>query len=176
MIIQYHIVTFSIRNAKQPSIYNRNLFFSQIFCRSIWCAILHPFKIMNIFEIFAGLKSTSNRLQLSNFTVKAVANNSTTDYESVNEQTYPRANSEKNDDSDDHKMIKICDKLIEVFMVDKPTPGDWRRLLAFSKEWDTIRPHFFERCQARANAENDPGMMHKLLRLGRKLKEVFGFI
>ncbi|KAL0325104.1 UNVERIFIED_CONTAM: hypothetical protein Sradi_5079700 [Sesamum radiatum] len=36
---------------------------------------------------------------------------------------------------DDHKMLRICDKLIEVFMVDKPTPTDWRRLLTFSKEW-----------------------------------------
>lgn len=73
---------------------------------------------------------------------------------------------------DDQKMIKVCDKLIEVFMVDKPTPTDWRRLLAFSKEWNNIRPHFYNRCQDRADAESDPGMKHKLLRLGRKLKEV----
>ncbi|XP_062027770.1 uncharacterized protein At4g37920 [Rosa rugosa] len=73
---------------------------------------------------------------------------------------------------DDHKMTRICDKLIEVFMVDKPTPTDWRRLLAFSREWDDIRPHFFKHCQVRADAEDDPGMKHKILRLGRKLKEI----
>lgn len=73
---------------------------------------------------------------------------------------------------DDHKMIRVCDKLIEVFLVDKPTPTDWRRLLAFSKEWDNMRPHFFRRCQDRADSEDNPGMKHKLLRLGRKLKEV----
>lgn len=73
---------------------------------------------------------------------------------------------------DDQKMIKVCDKLIEVFMVDKTTPTDWRRLLAFSKEWDNIRPHFYKRCHDRADIEYDPGMKHKLLRLGRKLKEV----
>ncbi|POO04070.1 hypothetical protein TorRG33x02_003740 [Trema orientale] len=73
---------------------------------------------------------------------------------------------------DDQKMIRVCDKLIEVFLVDKPTPTDWRRLLAFSKEWDSIRPHFYKRCQERAASEDDPGMKHKLLRLGRKLKEV----
>lgn len=73
---------------------------------------------------------------------------------------------------DDQKMNKVCDKLIGVFMVDKPTPTDWRRLLAFSKEWDNIRPHFYKRCQERADSEDDPGMKHKLLRLGRKLKEV----
>ncbi|KAG2657943.1 hypothetical protein PVAP13_1KG162400 [Panicum virgatum] len=73
---------------------------------------------------------------------------------------------------DNNKMIKICDKLIGVFMVDKPTPTDWRKLLAFSREWDNIRPHFFKRCQERADAESNPEMKHKLLRLGRKLKEI----
>ncbi|XP_057957286.1 uncharacterized protein At4g37920 isoform X2 [Malania oleifera] len=73
---------------------------------------------------------------------------------------------------DDQKMIRVCDKLIEVFMVDKPTPTDWRRLLAFSKEWNNIRPHFYKRCQERADSEDDPGMKHKLHRLGRKLKDI----
>ncbi|KAK9096801.1 hypothetical protein Sjap_022298 [Stephania japonica] len=72
----------------------------------------------------------------------------------------------------DHKMVRVCDKLIDVFMVDKPTPTDWRRLLAFSREWNNIRPHFFRRCQERADAEGNPDMKPKLLRLGRKLKEV----
>ncbi|CAI9116378.1 OLC1v1017510C2 [Oldenlandia corymbosa var. corymbosa] len=73
---------------------------------------------------------------------------------------------------DDQKMIRVCDKLIGVFMVDKPTPTDWRRLLAFSREWDNIRPHFYKQCQDRADKEIDPGMKHKLLRFSRKLKEI----
>uniref|UniRef100_A0A1J3GAC7 Uncharacterized protein, chloroplastic n=1 Tax=Noccaea caerulescens TaxID=107243 RepID=A0A1J3GAC7_NOCCA len=74
---------------------------------------------------------------------------------------------------DNQKMIKVCDKLIEVFLVDKPSPSDWRRLLAFSKEWESIRPHFFERCRERADSEDDnPEMKHKIHRLSRKLKEV----
>lgn len=73
---------------------------------------------------------------------------------------------------DEQKMIRVCDKLIDVFLVDKPTPRDWRRLLAFSKEWDNIRPHFYKRCQDRADNEAEPGMKHSLLRLARKLKEV----
>ncbi|KAI3465071.1 hypothetical protein Pfo_021734 [Paulownia fortunei] len=73
---------------------------------------------------------------------------------------------------DDRKMVRICDKLIEVFMVDKPTPTDWRRLLTFSKEWDNLRPHFYKQCQDRAESGSDPGMKHKLLRLARKLKEI----
>ncbi|KAF5740264.1 hypothetical protein HS088_TW11G00330 [Tripterygium wilfordii] len=73
---------------------------------------------------------------------------------------------------DDPTITRICDKLIGVFMVDKPTPTDWRRLLAFSKEWDDLRPHFYKRCQDTADNEDDPGKKHNLLRLGRKLKEV----
>lgn len=109
-----------------------------------------------------------------------VSNNSM----SFTEQSDPAANpevptktTEENDGKDvesldGHKMVRICDKLIDVFLVDKPTPTDWRRLLAFSKEWNNIRPHFYNRCQDRADTENDPGMQHNLLRLGRKLKEV----
>ncbi|CAH9128253.1 unnamed protein product [Cuscuta epithymum] len=69
-------------------------------------------------------------------------------------------------------MIRVCDKLIEVFMVDKPTPTDWKRLIAFSREWTNIRPHFYERCLERADKESDFEMKHKLLRLSRKLKEI----
>ncbi|MQM14386.1 hypothetical protein Taro_047315 [Colocasia esculenta] len=76
------------------------------------------------------------------------------------------------DKLDDEKMVRVCDKLIEIFMVDKPRTTDWRRLLAFSREWSNIRPHFFRRCQERADAEEDPGMKHKLHRLVRKLKEI----
>lgn len=115
---------------------------------------------------------TSQRLQPSTFTVEAVVGDAT----AVPNDSTTISNSENGEenvnDSGDPKMVRICDKLIEVFMVDKPNPIDWRRLLAFSKEWDTIRPHFFERCQERADKEDDPGMKHKLLRLGRKLKEV----
>lgn len=73
---------------------------------------------------------------------------------------------------DDDKMTRVCDKLIDVFMVDMPNPAEWRRLLAFSRDWIDIRPHFFKRCQDRAESEDDPGMKHKLSRLRRKLKEV----
>ncbi|XP_042503034.1 pentatricopeptide repeat-containing protein At4g18520, chloroplastic-like isoform X2 [Macadamia integrifolia] len=73
---------------------------------------------------------------------------------------------------DDDIMNMVCDKLIEVFIVEKPTPTDWRRLIAFSKEWSNIWPHFYRRCQERADDESDLAMKHKLLWLRRKLKEV----
>ncbi|CAN1262328.1 Uncharacterized protein At4g37920 [Linum perenne] len=76
------------------------------------------------------------------------------------------------DHDDEVRMFRVCDKLIEVFMVDVPNPSDWRGLLAFSREWDSIRPHFFKRCQDRADDEVDPAKKHNLFRLSRKLKEV----
>lgn len=94
-------------------------------------------------------------------------------HEGLAEEHSENGNEQGDADSlDDSQMVKVCDKLIGVFMVDKPTPTDWRRLLAFSKEWNNIRPHFFKRCQIKADAEDDPGLKHNLLRLGRKLKEI----
>ncbi|CAM8996956.1 unnamed protein product [Rhodiola kirilowii] len=79
---------------------------------------------------------------------------------------------QKAEEMDDSKMTRVCDKLIGVFMVDKPTPTDWRRLIAFSTEWSNLRPHFFKRCMERAESENDLTMKHNLLRFARKLREV----
>uniref|UniRef100_A0A7C8ZWY2 Uncharacterized protein n=1 Tax=Opuntia streptacantha TaxID=393608 RepID=A0A7C8ZWY2_OPUST len=73
---------------------------------------------------------------------------------------------------DGQKMIRVCDKLIEVFLVDKPAAADWRKLLIYSKEWNNLRAHFYQRCQERADKEEDPAMKHTLLRLRRKLKEI----
>lgn len=71
-----------------------------------------------------------------------------------------------------YKMVNVCDRLIDVFMIEKPKTSEWRKLLAFSNEWSKIRPHFFKRCKVRADAEIDPEKKQKLLKLGRKLKEV----
>ncbi|KAJ6735750.1 FOLATE RECEPTOR-LIKE [Salix viminalis] len=45
-------------------------------------------------------------------------------------------------------------------------------LLAFSKEWNNLRPHFYKRSQERADSEDDPGKKHNLLRFARKFKEI----
>lgn len=73
---------------------------------------------------------------------------------------------------DGYRMTRVCDRLIEVFLIEKTTPEDWRKLLAFSKEWRNIRTHFFKRCKARAEQELDPKRKGDLLKLSRKLKEV----
>ncbi|XP_051124307.1 uncharacterized protein At4g37920 [Andrographis paniculata] len=104
---------------------------------------------------------------------EASTNESVQDHVSSGAVTENTENSDASSEQlDDHKMIRICDKLIQVFMIDKPTPTDWRRLLTFSKEWDNIRPHFYDRCQTRAESESDPEMKHRLHRLARKLKEI----
>ncbi|KAK9216074.1 hypothetical protein WN944_008081 [Citrus x changshan-huyou] len=123
-----------------------------------------------------------NPVRLRKSSPAAVARDVSAVYHDSNEPASIREDSvmdgEKRDEKDgsksldDGKMIQVCDKLIEVFMVDKPTPTDWRRLLVFSKEWNNLRSNFFKRCQDRADAEVDPEMKHKLLRLGRKLKEI----
>ncbi|XP_054798594.1 uncharacterized protein At4g37920 isoform X1 [Prosopis cineraria] len=112
------------------------------------------------------------------FVCQGLSSSHTSEAASVHDE--PKKSSEERDDGDsdgarcldDSRMVRVCDKLIDVFIVDKPTPTDWRRLLAFSKEWNNIRPHFFARCQDRADDEKDPVMKQKLLRLGRKLKEI----
>ncbi|KAI6689363.1 hypothetical protein NL676_026191 [Syzygium grande] len=138
-------------------------------------------------SIFSGSQMLANPVRCQNFFLAAMTDDTTVVPErstahdmpeSEHSHNNPPATDRNEKDNlsdlslDENKMVRVCDKLIEVFLVDKPTPTDWRRLLAFSKEWSHIRPHFFRRCQERADNEDNPGMKHKLLRLGRKLKEV----
>ncbi|MCO5596556.1 hypothetical protein L7F22_050621 [Adiantum nelumboides] len=84
----------------------------------------------------------------------------------------PREEATANDGLEDgYRMTRVADKLIEVFLVERTTPEEWRRLLAFSKEWSNIRPHFFKRCRARAEQELNPQNKGNLSKLSRKLKE-----
>eukprot|EP00252_Welwitschia_mirabilis_P014089 TRINITY_DN3111_c0_g1_i1.p1 TRINITY_DN3111_c0_g1~~TRINITY_DN3111_c0_g1_i1.p1 ORF type:complete len:346 (-),score=72.15 TRINITY_DN3111_c0_g1_i1:420-1457(-) len=69
-------------------------------------------------------------------------------------------------------MADKCDKLIEVFLFQKPNPSDWRKLLAISKLWSTIRPYFYKRCRMRADTETNLELKQKLLKLHRVLNEI----
>ncbi|KAH9532951.1 hypothetical protein CY35_18G026200 [Sphagnum magellanicum] len=71
-----------------------------------------------------------------------------------------------------YKMSRVCDRLIEVFMVEKTKPEEWRILLAFSQEWVKIRLYFFKRCKTLAAAEEDPKRKADLLKLARRMKKV----
>ncbi|GMH01364.1 hypothetical protein Nepgr_003203 [Nepenthes gracilis] len=159
----------------------------------IRCSNRRPFPSPNFRDVLkmAGCHLLVNFVKLQHCSLKAIADNASlapNDWkeeqimmpseppEALHEEFIKDGENMKHqnnvEDLDNHKMIRVCDKLIEVFLVDKPSPTDWRRLLAFSKEWSNIRSHFFNRCQDRANVEDDPEMKHRLFRLGRKLKEI----
>jgi hypothetical protein len=80
--------------------------------------------------------------------------------------------SENQKELETNKMNRICDKLIDVFLVEKTNPEEWHIYLAFSKEWVNIRPYFFSRCKSQAAQTQDPKRRSNLLILSRRLKEV----
>ncbi|KAG9137814.1 hypothetical protein Leryth_022729 [Lithospermum erythrorhizon] len=143
---------------------------------------LPPYRKLSILHLGTGSVQAITIAKLQTCSVRAFAENTiATPNEFASEHDAILGNEDKDTNEDievlnGHKMTRVCDKLIDVFMVDKPSPNEWRKLLAFSREWDDIRPHFFERCEDRAESEMDPNMKYKLSRLGRKLKEVDGDI
>ncbi|KAI3833891.1 hypothetical protein MKX03_012379 [Papaver bracteatum] len=64
------------------------------------------------------------------------------------------------------------DKIIDVFLNEKPQTKDWRKLLVFREECKNYSDKFYKQCKARADAENDNGMKQKLVLLGRKVKMI----
>ena len=71
-----------------------------------------------------------------------------------------------------YKMSKVCDKLIDVFLVEKTKAEEWRILLAFSEEWVKIRKYFYSRCKSQAKLADNPKRTADLLKLARRMKEV----
>lgn len=71
-----------------------------------------------------------------------------------------------------YTITQFCDKIIDVFMNEKPKLKEWRKYLVFREEWNKYREAFYNRCQTRAYAETDPVIKKKLIELGRKVKKV----
>lgn len=71
-----------------------------------------------------------------------------------------------------YTMTQFCDKMIEFFMHEKPQTKDWRKFLVFRDDWKKYKENFFNRCQVRADTEDDPVMKQKLVGLARKMKKV----
>lgn len=71
-----------------------------------------------------------------------------------------------------YTMGRVCDRLIEVFMVEKTKEDEWRKLLILSEEWAKIRPYFFKRCKYRENLETDAHKRESILALSNKVKLV----
>ncbi|KAK9990907.1 hypothetical protein SO802_025893 [Lithocarpus litseifolius] len=71
-----------------------------------------------------------------------------------------------------YTLTQFIDKIIEVFLKEKPQSKEWRKYLVFREEWQKYRETFYNRCRSRADAEGDPTMKQKLISLGRKVKKI----
>lgn len=78
--------------------------------------------------------------------------------------------------ADGYTMTKFCDKIIDLFLNEKPRVKDWRRYLVFRDDWKKYRDHFYNRCHTLAMSQTDSVMKQKLITLGRKVKRVWIFI
>lgn len=65
---------------------------------------------------------------------------------------------------------EVSDKLIEVFLAKKP--ADWRKLIAYSKQWTMLAQGVFDRIEERAAAETDTDACLALRKMGRRLATV----
>lgn len=71
-----------------------------------------------------------------------------------------------------YTITEFCDKIIDVFLNEKPKTKEWRKYLVFREEWNKYRESFYNRCRRRADAESDPIMKQKLISLGKKVKKI----
>lgn len=71
-----------------------------------------------------------------------------------------------------YTITQFCDKIIDLFLNEKPKTKEWRKYLVFREEWKKYRDSFYKRCQSRAKAENDSQMKQKLIGLLGKVKKV----
>lgn len=69
-------------------------------------------------------------------------------------------------------MGRVCDRLLEIFLVEKTKEDEWRRLLLLSDDWNKIRPYFFKRCKYKESLETDRMKKENLLSLFQKLQKV----
>lgn len=71
-----------------------------------------------------------------------------------------------------YSLSQFCDKIIDIFLNEKPKTKEWRKFLVFREEWKKYRESFYSHCQRRADWEDDPIMKEKLISLRRKVKKV----
>ncbi|XP_010555425.1 PREDICTED: uncharacterized protein At4g37920, chloroplastic [Tarenaya hassleriana] len=71
-----------------------------------------------------------------------------------------------------YTMAQFCDKIIDVFLNEKPRVKDWRKYLVLRDEWNRYSVNFYKRCRIRADLETDPTMKQKLISLESKVKKI----
>ncbi|PIN04968.1 hypothetical protein CDL12_22495 [Handroanthus impetiginosus] len=69
-------------------------------------------------------------------------------------------------------ITQFCDKIIDLFLNEKPKSKDWKRYLIFRDEWKKYRERFYNRCKIRADAENDSQLKQKLIDLSRRVRKI----
>nr|XP_043632809.1 uncharacterized protein At4g37920 [Erigeron canadensis]XP_043632810.1 uncharacterized protein At4g37920 [Erigeron canadensis]XP_043632811.1 uncharacterized protein At4g37920 [Erigeron canadensis] len=71
-----------------------------------------------------------------------------------------------------YTMTKFCDKMIDLFLNEKPKPKDWMNYLIFRQDWNKYRHSFYNRCQSLADKENDFSLKQRLVTLAAEVKRV----
>lgn len=71
-----------------------------------------------------------------------------------------------------YTMRQVCDRLIEIFLLEKTNEVEWRKLLLLSDDWDRIRPYFFKRCKYKESLETDKLKKANLLSFCSKIEKV----
>lgn len=74
--------------------------------------------------------------------------------------------------SEGYTVTQICDKIIDVFLNEKPRVKEWKRYLILREEWNKYRETFYNQCRTRADKEIDPTMKQKFISLESKVKKV----
>lgn len=71
-----------------------------------------------------------------------------------------------------YTVAQFCDRVIDVFLNEKPRVKEWRKLLVFREEWSKYRDCFYRRCRAWSDGEDDLNLKQKYINLSRKVKKI----
>lgn len=71
-----------------------------------------------------------------------------------------------------YTMTQFCDKIIDLFLNEKPRVKQWRKYLIFREEWNKYRDSFYSRCQTRVDKESDPIMKERLVNMKSKVMRI----
>ncbi|KFK30422.1 hypothetical protein AALP_AA7G259000 [Arabis alpina] len=71
-----------------------------------------------------------------------------------------------------YTMAQFCDKIIDIFLNEKPKVKQWKKYLVLRDEWNKYSVNFYKRCRIRADIENDTVLKQKLITLESKVKKI----
>ncbi|XP_042045089.1 uncharacterized protein At4g37920-like [Salvia splendens] len=71
-----------------------------------------------------------------------------------------------------YTITQFIDKMIDLFLNEKPKSRDWKKYLIFRDEWSKYRQKFYNRCKTRADSEKDSIIKQKLIDLSRRVRKI----